>query len=190
MGAPGCWKRSLVALGFLWWAAAGPAVGAEPVNPSAATGSRVRLRGAAGAAVRRAVEGARLRLMEPACTRLLTQFVDQAGEPLQARLDSMGLSASEYVGAVLFVDGSSQKACGTGEILGGTEPGSRVVALCAASFTETERRNARLAEALVIHETLHSLGLGENPPSSHEITTRVLASCQERTAIAEQKPKE
>jgi hypothetical protein len=73
-------------------------------------------------------------------------------------------------------------------VLGGTQPGSRVVAFCGAAFAETERRNARLAEALVIHETFHSLGLGENPPSSHEITTRVLGSCQERAAIVDKRP--
>ena len=33
------------------------------------------------------------------------------------------------------------------------------------------------AEAVIIHETLHSLGLGENPPSSQAITHRVLQQC-------------
>jgi hypothetical protein len=172
-------------LGLASWAAAGSALGADVKKASVTPGSRVRLQGVAGAAVRRAVEGARLRLMEPACSRLLTTFLDQGGEPLQSRLDAMGLSAADYVGVVLFVDGSSQRACCTGEVLGGTQPGSRVVAFCGASFAETERRNARLAEALVIHETFHSLGLGENPPSSQEITMRVLRSCQERAAIVE-----
>ena len=36
----------------------------------------------------------------------------------------------------------------------------------------------RLAEALVIHEMLHTLGLGENPPTSTEITKRVEGRCQ------------
>jgi hypothetical protein len=30
---------------------------------------------------------------------------------------------------------------------------------------------------MVIHEMLHSLGLGENPPSSREITKQVTARC-------------
>jgi len=29
----------------------------------------------------------------------------------------------------------------------------------------------------MIHEALHTLGLGENPPTSAEITERVLARC-------------
>jgi hypothetical protein len=31
---------------------------------------------------------------------------------------------------------------------------------------------------LIIHEMLHTLGLGENPPSSREITQRVTERCQ------------
>jgi len=34
-----------------------------------------------------------------------------------------------------------------------------------------------VAEAVIIHETLHSLGLGENPPTSDEITRRVFSRC-------------
>jgi hypothetical protein len=30
---------------------------------------------------------------------------------------------------------------------------------------------------MIIHEILHSLGLGENPPSSDEITKQVAARC-------------
>jgi hypothetical protein len=31
---------------------------------------------------------------------------------------------------------------------------------------------------MVIHEMLHTLGLGENPPSTFEITERVKQRCQ------------
>jgi hypothetical protein len=30
---------------------------------------------------------------------------------------------------------------------------------------------------MIIHEELHSLGLGENPPDSKEITQQVIARC-------------
>jgi len=33
--------------------------------------------------------------------------------------------------------------------------------------------------AVFIHEMLHTLGLGENPPSTQEITGRVLLQCRE-----------
>jgi hypothetical protein len=34
------------------------------------------------------------------------------------------------------------------------------------------------AEFIVIHELLHTLGLGENPPTPQDITRRVKARCQ------------
>jgi hypothetical protein len=41
------------------------------------------------------------------------------------------------------------------------------------------RENRRRLVASLIHEVLHTLGLGENPPSSAEITERVLRHCGE-----------
>jgi len=67
-------------------------------------------------------------------------------------------------------------------VLGATNAGSRVIYLC-PRFAEMEWKDPRYAEAIVIHEMLHSLGLGENPPSSWEITTKVLKSCAERPRI-------
>jgi hypothetical protein len=37
--------------------------------------------------------------------------------------------------------------------------------------------NRGFAAVIVLHEALHSLGLEENPPSSEEITYRVMARC-------------
>jgi hypothetical protein len=183
VGARNCrWRAFRLALGPILLAAAAHAQ--DLPEAEGASAARVLLKGAPGAAVRRAVEGARLRLMEPSCQKLFSAFTDPSGQPLQARLDAMGMNAAQYVSVVVFVDGASQKACRSGDALGGTQPGSRVVALCGSAFAETERNDTRLAEAIVIHETLHSLGLGENPPSSQEITSRVLGSCQQRAAIA------
>jgi hypothetical protein len=39
------------------------------------------------------------------------------------------------------------------------------------------------AEAYVIHEMLHSLGLGENPPSSLAITAKVMSRCHAAPAL-------
>ena len=44
-------------------------------------------------------------------------------------------------------------------------------------FAAQRRHDRRQTEVILIHETLHTLGLGENPPSSREITSRVLARC-------------
>jgi hypothetical protein len=52
------------------------------------------------------------------------------------------------------------------------------VHLCARQFELTQRRNPLLASRMVIHEMLHTLGLGENPPSTHEITSRIARRCR------------
>jgi hypothetical protein len=38
-------------------------------------------------------------------------------------------------------------------------------------------QNRRTTEIIVIHEFLHTLGLGENPPTSQAITQRVAIRC-------------
>ncbi len=53
-------------------------------------------------------------------------------------------------------------------------------AWCVSALNELKRINAQQPDyvvATLIHEILHTLGLGENPPSSREITARVLARC-------------
>jgi hypothetical protein len=44
-------------------------------------------------------------------------------------------------------------------------------------LAELQLRTPSVAETLVIHEVLHTLGLGENPATSLEITSRVSARC-------------
>ena len=77
----------------------------------------------------------------------------------------------------MFAQDQGSKACRTKGTVAVTEPGSRVVFICARSFLEMALSAPERAEATVIHEMLHSLGLGENPPSSNEITERVLSRC-------------
>jgi hypothetical protein len=65
-----------------------------------------------------------------------------------------------------------------------TIPGAPRVFVCPAGGKVTSRlsrmefESGSLAEAMVIHEMLHTLGLGENPPSTFEITDRVRARCR------------
>jgi hypothetical protein len=47
--------------------------------------------------------------------------------------------------------------------------------VCGPAFRELSRVHR---ENALIHEMLHTLGLGENPPSSPEITKRVNERCQ------------
>ena len=57
-----------------------------------------------------------------------------------------------------------------------TTPGSRTVRIC-PQFTQRQLRDPVLAEIVILHEALHTLGLGENPPLSTVITARVAAHC-------------
>jgi TolB-like protein/DNA-binding winged helix-turn-helix (wHTH) protein/Tfp pilus assembly protein PilF len=72
------------------------------------------------------------------------------------------------------LDGSARESCTAGLTYAFTTPGSRVIFVCGPQFM---RAFPTLAEEVVIHEVLHSLGLGENPPSSREITAQVRERC-------------
>jgi hypothetical protein len=128
-------------------------------------------------AVRWAVAGARQRLERPACQRLFSEFSDTSGRTLQANLDALGRTGADHLGLILFADGSDRRRCKVDNTFAFTTPGSGVVYVCGRAFRDLAKRDARGAQALIIHELLHTLGLGENPPSSLEITKRVLATC-------------
>ena len=129
------------------------------------------------AALDRAVAGAARRLDRPACRRVFAEFRDAAGAPLQDRLDSLGMGPADYLSLVVFADGSARRTCRRDDVLAVTAPGSRVVYVCGRVFNEAAVRKASRAEIAVIHEALHTLGLGENPPDSLEITRRVAERC-------------
>jgi hypothetical protein len=137
---------------------------------------RVRLsRPGESMAVRAALRGAMKRIDRQECRLILTDFTDDRGRKLQQNLESLGLSGPEYLTFILFREGDPRE-CARGHVLAFTTPGSRVVFVC-SQLAETQRRDTVLAEAMVIHEALHTLGLSEDPPSSQEITRRVLARC-------------
>jgi hypothetical protein len=129
------------------------------------------------AAVDRAVAGATRRLQRPPCHHVFDEFHDAAGAPLRDRLDALAVSPADYLSLVVFADGSGRRTCRRDDVLAVTAPGSRVVYVCGRVFTEAAARQASRAEIAVIHEALHTLGLGENPPDSLEITRRVTARC-------------
>ena len=77
---------------------------------------------------------------------------------------------------VTFIDDSRHAACVDG-VVAFTIPGSRVVRLCGNELKRIWQQDRHHVVAALIHELLHTLGLGENPPSSRAITQRVLARC-------------
>jgi len=139
---------------------------------------RVRLRdGFAAAALRRAIQGARRRLEEPACQQIFEEFRDEAGHSLSQRLAERGGRAEAQLAHLLFYDGNGQPRCDDTSVAAITTPGAAVVLICSDQFAKLQRRGRRDAELLVIHELLHTLGLGENPPTPSEIDARVEARC-------------
>ena len=113
----------------------------------------------------------------PECQLLLADFADQRGQHLTGRLTELGVTAAEYLALILFEDGSTQAGCKRHGILAFTSVGSRVIYLCGRDFVRAAQRAPEEMRAVIIHEMLHSLGLGENPPSSKEITYRVKERC-------------
>lgn len=175
--------RSAFGLALLGVATASPgaqtavAPKATAVAEPGASLVQVRLRSRAGNEVaRQAAAGALRRLASAECRALLTDFSDASGVRLDARLAAAGASLEEWVGGVYFYDGNGQGSCHRRGVMAVTNAGSRVVYLCPA-FAQQQRRDPGLAEALVIHELLHTLGLAENPPTSLEINRRVFARC-------------
>jgi hypothetical protein len=139
--------------------------------------ANIRLRGIARGTLERAVLDASRRLATASCQKVFADFVDAFGKPLQASLDALGETPQAYLNHVLFYDGSSHTRCSTGSILGGTTRGARIVYVCASQFSDRAGRNAFDLDAFVIHEMLHTLGLGENPPAPSQITAQVMRRC-------------
>jgi hypothetical protein len=129
------------------------------------------------AIVLRAVQDAAAKLASPACQEVFSDFRDAAGNTLQKRLDTFEVSAADYLGWARFSDGHGKSICESRDILAATNPGSRVIFVCTAQFSLVAHREPGLAAALIIHEELHSLGLGEAPPDSKAITAQVIARC-------------
>jgi hypothetical protein len=124
-----------------------------------------------------AVAGAQRRLSRPGCQRVFSEFYDAAGVPLAEKLDAMGLTAGDHLATLVFADGAGRPACRTSDVLAITSPGSGTVRVCGSRFRMWQQLDPPLAEAIIIHELLHTLGLGEDPPSSQEITRRVVKRC-------------
>jgi len=137
----------------------------------------LKLTGWDASAVSRARTGALKRLESDECRKVFTDFTDAQGRTLQQSLEEWGASPAEYIGLIPFVDGSSQAPCRYTKTALVASPGVRRVFVC-RSFADVQLRQPGIAESMVIHEILHTLGLGENPPTSIEITQRVEARCR------------
>ena len=135
------------------------------------------LEGKARMAVADAVAGARLRLADARCSGLLTELRDADGRPLTAKLESTGHTPAEYLAGVYFVAGDERRCRADEATAAFTVPGSRVVHVCVDRFAQRFALKTRGGELLILHELLHTLGLGANPPSSAAISAVVRERC-------------
>ena len=118
------------------------------------------------------------RLRSPSCARVLGEFrAREGGRPLSEILDARGLEPADYLATVAFLDGSRQPQCAKTGTLAITPVGSPVVFVCRDPFVRALKKSWGFAATVLIHESLHTLGLGENPPSSEEISARVAERC-------------
>ena len=123
-----------------------------------------------------ALESASARFADADCRKIFTDFEDGDGRSLADRLSAVAVDIHVYLTMVKFIDDTRHRVCVTG-VLAFTEPGSRVVRVCSNELTRINAQQPDYVVASLIHEILHTLGLGENPPSASEITARVLARC-------------
>jgi hypothetical protein len=128
------------------------------------------------ATVRRAIDLALAKLAFPGCAGIYEDFELPNGDTPQRVLDRMGIGPEELLESLVFVDGSRNSFCRRGKAVLTTTPGSQVIGVC-PGFAAFQLRDPGLSASIIIHESLHALGLGENPPSSREITQRVERRC-------------
>jgi hypothetical protein len=121
---------------------------------------------------------AKRRLADAECRVVLSDFREAArGWALHDVLRAQGRTAEEHLDSLVFKDGSGKRRCASRSILAFTHVGSDTVFVCASQFNRAAAQDPGFAEMVLIHEMLHTLGLGENPPASGEITDRVVERC-------------
>jgi hypothetical protein len=124
-------------------------------------------------AIRLGLQVALETLNQPGCSAIYEEFRLPDGCTPRCELDRRRIGPQELLKTLVFADGSGDRVCSNGRALLTTTPGSLLIHVC-PGFA---RLQSRLRASLIIHESLHALGLGENPPSSKEITNRVEHRC-------------
>jgi hypothetical protein len=118
------------------------------------------------------------RLKRPECLAVLSDFRDGQDHLLKENLAALRMTAPEFFTSLTFVDGSQKPVCGRYYVAAFASPGIPVISVCTPTFVRICREDRGLAADLLIHEMLHALGLGENPPTSLDITLRVRKRCE------------
>ncbi|MFI5180833.1 MAG: hypothetical protein ACHQPI_05545 [Thermoanaerobaculia bacterium] len=117
------------------------------------------------------------KLDSPACLVVLSDFRDSSGRSLAERLARTGLSAPDFLSRLEFRDGRNEDLCHRRHVDAFTVVGGSTVWTCPGGSLSLGGDNLRAGANTLIHEMLHALGLGENPPLPLEITRRVRDRC-------------
>jgi len=129
-------------------------------------------------ALERAARGAMDRLDREECRLVLSDFRDGAGATVEERLEALGETPRSYLARITFHEGLDTRPCKNAATLAFSIVGNRHVYLCAPQFWQAYRSDPTRVETTIIHEMMHTLGLGENPPTPMEIDGRVLKRCR------------
>ena len=141
-------------------------------------GQHLFLSGRSWMVVKDSLEGAVRRLERPECQEIFGVFTDGAGHRLSDDLAMSGQRAADALVALYFVAADSLPQCRTNEATATfTQPYGRLVYVCTERFVNSFARRTAGGELLLIHELMHTLGLGENPPSSAQISEAVMRYC-------------
>ena len=163
---------SLASAVFVAVAICAPA-GAAPLQGGREAADRTPTRTLVAAASTRAAA----KLRKPECREVLSDFRDAGGRRLSEILEERRIGANEFLASLFFVDGRATPLCASGTAAAGANPGSIFIGVCKETFSRVQAEDPGFAANVVIHEMLHALGLGENPPTSEEITRQVAKRC-------------
>lgn len=130
------------------------------------------------AALERTLALALLKLDSESCQSVFSEFRDGSERTLQERLAATGRDRRELLDGISFRDGSGYRVCQDSMVLAWTHAGGTVIYLCPDQFSRAAFMNREMTANILIHEGLHCLGLGENPPASGVITAMVGARCR------------
>jgi hypothetical protein len=110
------------------------------------------------------------------CLKAFAEFQLADGTTPLEKLEATGLTAEEHLATLEWESGATSGRCAPGALLATVRNGRRVT-VC-PGFAKVVASQPSFGATLVIHEQLHALGLGENPPTSTYITTRVYHRCR------------
>jgi hypothetical protein len=156
-----------------------PSAGGTSGEPAAAASRRailLKLKPLDEGTVRRALDLALAMLASPDCAGIYSEFRRPDGRTPRDELERMGIGPEEFLESLVFTDGSREAVCRRGQAVMTATPGRALIYVC-PGFADFQLRSAHKSAAVIIHESLHALGLGENPPRSSDITRRVERSC-------------